>query len=309
MSSSFEILNTSKITSSSSFIPVIQNYFSDYVFYVFTYHISNRHPQQVHMQNRTCFPTPSFHLFPISVNDTTHHSHSCSGCNPPWVIMISFLKFSLHPIQQFVWIHPLKCHEPDHSLAPSPLSLLSEQLSLSLDYCSVAGWVLWKAGFETEFNVQEYLLGGTLGGEYLWRGRVRMQDWAYGEIELQGWPSDSVIGPSGEFWNKNELSELSCFGPKWSGLYISTLGIVRSHWERYDIEWIGSLQLRWSLKILSAEGSLLIAQHCQLLEQGSSGWHINMSTTDHSRATRLHFFIYIWGAAPVAFQLGGKLEG
>lgn len=29
-----------------------------------------------------------------------------------------------------------------------------------------------------------------------------MQDWAYGEIELQGWPSDSVIGPVGSSGTK-----------------------------------------------------------------------------------------------------------
>ena len=163
------------------------------------------------------FPHSLLHLFPVSVNDTTHHSHSCSVCVPPWIIMISFLTLSPHPIQQFVWIHSLKCCEPDHSLASSPPSLPFEPLSSSLHWTTTV--------LKVEFSEKQTLRQSFVcriffrrypWWEYLQRDRVRMQDRTYGEIELQCWPSESVFGPWGEFWNKNKLSELSCFRPKLS---------------------------------------------------------------------------------------------
>lgn len=63
--------------------------------------------------------------------------------------------------------------------------------------------------------------------KHLWGSRARMQDWAHGEVELQYWSSGSVDGSCGEVWNSNDLSELSCFGPKWSGPYTPML---ISHW-------------------------------------------------------------------------------
>lgn len=154
------------------------------------------------MQSRTCFLTPSFHLFPVLVNDTTHHSHSLLLRLQSSMSNHNFLfKFLPISIQKFVWIHPLKCHEPDHSLAPSPLSLSSEP------YHYLSTTTVLQVDFSEKQTLRQSLVCRIFirrypWGEYLWRGKVRMQDWSYGEIELWCWLNDSVTGPMGSSGTK-----------------------------------------------------------------------------------------------------------
>lgn len=61
----------------------------------------------------------------------------------------------------------------------------------------IIGWVPWEANSETQFSLQVFYAGVSLGSKAV-EGRRRKQKWEEGEVSFEASPSGVSVHPMGE---------------------------------------------------------------------------------------------------------------